>query len=134
MLNVSDSYAKTFQVTQEIVEEIARISGDKNPLHLDEEYAKTTTFGKCIAHGLFCVNAISMILVNYFPGKGTILISQQFEYKKPVFINDTIEVMVTVKEIVIDRSVYILSNVCTNQTGEIVLDGISKVKVINFQV
>lgn len=128
MLNIGDSYSGKFIATDEVIRDIARISGDQNPVHLDDSYAANTVFGKRIAHGLFCLNAISMILGNHFPGNGTILLSQTFDYKRPVYIGDEIEVTLTISEIVQEKSIYVLSAVCRNQLKKDVLCGISKVK------
>lgn len=67
MLKVGDSYAQSFTATDQTIRDIAKVSGDINPIHLDEAYASKSIFGRRIAHGLFCLNAISMILGNHFP-------------------------------------------------------------------
>lgn len=127
MLKVGDSYAQSFTATDQTIRDIAKVSGDINPIHLDEAYASKSIFGRQIAHGLFCLNAISMILGNHFPGMGTILLSQSFEYKAPVYIGDVITVEVTVTE-AMPKGVYLLSVVCQDQNRRKVLTGISKVK------
>lgn len=127
MLKVGDSYAQSFTATDQTIRDIAKVSGDINPIHLDEAYASKSIFGRRIAHGLFCLNAISMILGNHFPGMGTILLSQNFEYKAPVYIGDVITVEVTVTE-AMPKGVYLLSVVCQDQNRRKVLTGISKVK------
>ena len=127
MLKVGDSYAQSFTATDQTIRDIAKVSGDINPIHLDEAYASKSIFGRRIAHGLFCLNAISMILGNYFPGMGTILLSQSFEYRAPVYIGDVITVEVTVTE-AMPKGVYLLSVVCQDQNRRKVLTGISKVK------
>ena len=127
MLKVGDSYAQSFTATDQTIRDIAKVSGDINPIHLDEAYASKSIFGRRIAHGLFCLNAISMILGNHFPGMGTILLSQSFEYKAPVYIGDFITVEVTVTE-AMPKGVYLLSVVCQDQNRRKVLTGISKVK------
>lgn len=127
MLKVGDSYAQSFTATDQTIRDIAKVSGDINPIHLDEAYASKNIFGRRIAHGLFCLNAISMILGNHFPGMGTILLSQSFEYKAPVYIGDVITVEVTVTE-AMPKGVYLLSVVCQDQNRRKVLTGISKVK------
>ncbi len=127
MLKVGDSYAQSFTATDQTIRDIAKVSGDINPIHLDEAYASKSIFGRRIAHGLFCLNAISMILGNHFPGMGTILLSQSFEYKAPVYIGDVIIVEVTVTE-AMPKGVYLLSVVCQDQNRRKVLTGISKVK------
>lgn len=85
-------------------------------------------FGKRIAHGLFCINSISEAMGNHLPGNGAILLSQDFVYRKPVYIGDKIETTVKIDEIQKEKNTYILSVVCKNQAEETVLDGISKVK------
>ena len=127
MLKVGDSYAQSFTATDQTIRDIAKVSGDINPIHLDEAYASKSIFGRRIAHGLFCLNAISMILGNHFLGMGTILLSQSFEYKAPVYIGDVITVEVTVTE-AMPKGVYLLSVVCQDQNRRKVLTGISKVK------
>lgn len=123
MLKVGDSYAQSFTATDQTIRDIAKVSGDINPIHLDEAYASKSIFGRRIAHGLFCLNAISMILGNHFPGMGTILLSQSFEYKAPVYIGDVITVEVTVTE-AMPKGVYLLSVVCQDQNRRKVLTGI----------
>ncbi len=127
MLNVGSSFSKSVVAEDQTIRDIARLSGDINPIHLDDEYAKQTVFGRRIAHALFCQNIISMIIGNHPPGSGAILLSQNFRYRKPVYIDDTIETTVTVKDI-LDGDKYVLTTVCTNQKNEIVLDGESVIK------
>lgn len=127
MLDVGTSFSTSVVAEEQTIQEIARLSGDMNPIHLDEEYARQTVFGRRIAHALFCQNIISMIIGNHLPGWGAILLSQNFRYRKPVYIGDTIETTVTVKE-VLSPNKYVLNTVCKNQENEIVLDGESVIK------
>lgn len=126
MLKVGSSYTTVIIADEQIIRKIAEVSGDENPIHLDEVFKYNSKFGRRIAHGLFCINAISMIIGNHLPGKGSVLISQNFKYKKPVYIGDSTEVKVTVIEC-IPECRYILRTLCTNQMDEIVLDGESLV-------
>lgn len=127
MLETGSSYKKVIVADEETIQKIAEVSGDRNPIHLDEGYAKQSRFGRRIAHGLFCINAISMILGNYLPGRGTILLSQNFRYIQPVYIGDAIEVSVTVTDC-LPGDKYILRTLCKNEKGETVLDGETTVK------
>ena len=127
MLNVGSHFCKSVVAEEQIIQDIARLSGDTNPIHLDEEYAKQTIFGRRIAHALFCQNIISMIIGNHLPGNGAILLSQNFRYRKPVYIGDTVETTVTVEEVLAGNK-YVLSTICRNQDSEIVLDGESVIK------
>lgn len=127
MLKTGSSYSKVIVADEETIQRIAEVSGDRNPIHLDEDYARQSVFGRRIAHGLFCINAISMILGNDLPGEGTILLSQNFRYLQPVYLGDSIEVTVTVADC-LPKDKYMLRTVCTNEKGETVLDGESMVK------
>ena len=100
----------------------AGITGDLNPVHVDEEYAKKTKFKKRIAHGLLTASYICMPLGMYLPGLGTIQISQFLEFLKPVYIGDTITVNLEVTEI-LEKGRIKIRTLLKNQDGEIVLDG-----------
>jgi len=132
MLEIGSSYSETCVASEEVIQEIAKVSGDINPIHLDETYAKGSIFGRRIAHALFCQNIISMIIGNFLPGKGAVLISQTFKYHYPVYLGDKIEATVVVKEI-LPKGKYVLDTVCKNQTKAIVLTGVSIVKWENKQ-
>ena len=127
MLEIGQSVSKTIVASEQIVQDIARVSGDMNPIHLNDEYAKQSVFGKRIAHALFCHNIISMIIGNYLPGNGAILVSQSFNYRRPVYIGDAIETIVKIERILPGEK-YALSTICRNQKKEMVLDGESIVK------
>lgn len=127
MLKCGDCFSKTVTATEQCIQQIALVSGDVNPVHLDAEYAKRTIFGRKIAHGLFLINTISAIIGNDLPGNGSILMSQKFRYCKPVYIGDTIETKVIVAEI-LPKGKYLLHIVCKNQEDKIVLDGETLVK------
>ncbi len=99
-------------VSDEMVKEFARITGDDNPLHVDEEFAKKTQFGKRIAHGMLVASLISKVLGRDFPGAGTVYVSQFLKFRKPVYIGDTIKIHIEVKEKNQDkRRLLLLTNV-----------------------
>lgn len=125
---VGDRASLKVIATEQIVNDIARISGDVNPIHLDEEYAKHSIFKKRIAHALFCINTVSRILGTVLPGEGTILLSQEFKYLCPVYIGDSIEVSVVVTEIKREKNIYVLNIDCVNQENVVVMEGKSVVK------
>lgn len=101
----------------------AGISCDTNQLHLDEEYAKTTQFGKRIAHGMLPAGFISAVIGTKLPGPGTIYLGQTLKFRKPVFIGDTITAIVTVDDYNEERNIAYLDTVCENQEGELVIEG-----------
>lgn len=85
-------------VTAEMIETFAKISGDINPLHLDEAYAATTMFGERIAHGALTTSFISAVLGTKLPGIGAVFISQSTKFLAPVRVGDKVEAIVTVTE------------------------------------
>ena len=106
----------------------ARLSGDENPLHLCDVYAAETRFGQRIAHGLYTASLISAVLGTRLPGPGAIYISQTLNFRAPVKIDDTVDVTVTVTELVPEKFRARLRCECS-VGGEIVLDGEALVKV-----
>lgn len=123
MLKIGDtaSLSKTF--SDEDVRAFAAISGDKNPVHLDEEYAAKTQFKKRIAHGILTAGLISAILGTQLPGEGSIYLGQQLNFKAPVYLNDTITATVTVIKIHERKPIATLETVCKNEDGVVVLNG-----------
>jgi len=120
--------ALTVTITSEMVNDFAKLSGDLNPIHIDEEYAKQTIFGKRISHGMLVASLISNVIANKLPGPGTIYMSQDLSFRKPVFINDEVTAVVTVLEKKKEKPIYKLKTVCVNQNNEIVIDGESYVR------
>ena len=106
----------------------ARLSGDDNPLHLCDVYAAETRFGQRIAHGLYTASLISAVLGTRLPGPGAIYISQTLNFRAPVKIGDTVEVVVSVAELMPEKHRARLTCACS-VAGEVVLDGEAWVKV-----
>lgn len=128
-ISIGDKVSIKQVAASETVIALAEISGDKNPVHLDDEYAATTIFGRRIAHGLFCLGMISNLLGTQLPGKGTVLVSEQINYKKPVYIGDEIETTVEVVDIMPEKDKLNMSFSCVNQDGMVVLDGSTIVRI-----
>ncbi|HPG92144.1 MAG TPA: MaoC family dehydratase [Clostridia bacterium] len=117
---------KTF--TDEDVRTFAKISLDTNPLHLSDEYAKTTIFGQRIVHGMLTSSLISAVIANKLPGEGTIYLGQELRFMAPVLLNDTITAEITIEELREDKRIAKLNTVCTNQDGKQVITGTATVK------
>lgn len=100
----------------------AGVTGDFNPAHVNEEYARTTKFQKRIVHGMLTAGLVSGLLGTRLPGVGSIYLGQELRFTAPVFIGDTITARVEVAEIVDGKRVR-LKTTCTNQNGIQVLDG-----------
>ena len=121
------SISKT--ITDDDIQRFADASGDHNPLHLDDEFAKSTRFGRRIAHGMFSASLISAVLANELPGQGSIYLAQTLKFVAPVFPGNTITARVTVISIRDDKPVMKLETVCTNQHDEVVIKGEATVLV-----
>jgi acyl dehydratase len=110
-------------VTAADVEAFARVTGDTNPVHLDEAYAATTRFHHRIAHGMLAASYISALLGTEFPGPGTIYISQSLTFMRPVYLGDTLEVSAVVSKFRADKMILTLETAVVNQHGDKVVSG-----------
>jgi 3-hydroxybutyryl-CoA dehydratase len=128
-VHVGDQVTRTQTITDDMVRTFAELTGDTNPVHLDEEYAATTRFGRRIAHGMIAAGLISATLANDLPGPGTVYLGQDLKFRGPVFLDDTVLVKVEVVKVREDKPIVTLSTVCTNQDGAVVLDGEAVVMV-----
>lgn len=97
-LEVGMAYETHHKITEADIQAFADVSGDRNPLHMDEEFAKTTIFGQRIAHGALTASYISGILGNNLPGPGAIFIGLSMRFKRPVFIGSEVTVRAEVAE------------------------------------
>jgi 3-hydroxybutyryl-CoA dehydratase len=113
----------TRRVTAADVERFAEITGDKNPIHLQEEFATTTRFKRRIAHGLLTASYVSAVLGSQLPGPGTIYLSQSLTFKAPVYLDDEITARVTVLKYRADKQILTLRTECVNQDGVTVMEG-----------
>ena len=120
---VGDSAEITKTIEQSDINAFADVTGDHNPVHVDEEFAKTTRFGKRIAHGMLTASLISAVLANRLPGEGSVYLGQTLQFVAPVFPGDEITARVTVKEIREDKPIVKLETICVNQRDEIVIRG-----------
>lgn len=122
-LNPGDKASRTKTITDEVIQAYADLSGDHNPVHLDDEYATTTRFGRRIAHGMIAAGLISATLANDLPGPGSVYLSQSLKFKAPVYPGDEVTATVEVRTVRPDKPIVTLATVCTNQDGDVVLDG-----------
>ena len=123
MLSIGDSAEITKTIEQSDIDAFARVTGDHNPVHVDEEFARTTRFGRRIAHGMLTASLISAVLANKLPGEGSVYLGQTLRFVAPVFPGDEVTARVTVKEIREDKPIVKLETVCVNQRGEVVIRG-----------
>ncbi len=110
-------------ITEEDIQTFGNLSGDFNPLHFDEEWAKKTMFEGRIAHGILTAAFISTAIGMHLPGPGTIYMGQSMRFLVPVRIGDTITARVEVVKLNDEKHRVTLQTTCTNQDGKMVLDG-----------
>lgn len=112
-----------------MIDNFANLSGDFNPLHMDEKYTKTTQFGRRLCHGMLLAAFFSRLVGMYLPGKNALYFSQTVNFKSPCFIND----QVTVEGEILDKSmatrIITLKTTIYNQDGQCLVDGTAKVIV-----
>jgi acyl dehydratase len=128
-LKHGDTASFSKKITDTDIQQFADVSGDRNPLHLDDEFAKQTRFGRRIAHGMLGASLISAVLANELPGQGSIYLGQTLKFVAPVFPDDTLTAKVTVVSIREDKPIVKLETICTNQHGETIIRGEATVLV-----
>ena len=114
-------FAKT--VSESDIYLYAGVTGDFNPAHINEDYAKNTFFKTRIAHGMLSAGFISTVIGTKLPGTGSIYVKQDLRFLAPVRIGDTITARVEVMEIIAEKKRVRLKTTCINQEGTQVLDG-----------
>jgi 3-hydroxybutyryl-CoA dehydratase len=129
-IKIGDSFAKSRLVTDELIRAFAEVSGDFNPIHLDEDFAAGTRFGKRIAHGMLSGAFISAVLGYEFRERRIVYLSQTMRFISPVFIGDTVTTAATVKSIREDKGIVTLDTVCSNQDGRTVIEGEAVVMIL----
>ncbi|MCD6486599.1 MAG: MaoC family dehydratase [Syntrophobacterales bacterium] len=122
-LKVGDNAEFTKTVSETDIYLYAGVSGDFNPAHINEEYAKETFFKTRIAHGMLPAGFISAVIGTKLPGPGTIYLDQNLKFLAPVRIGDAITARVEVEEIMTEKNRVRLKTACINQDGTTVLEG-----------
>jgi 3-hydroxybutyryl-CoA dehydratase len=126
-IKIGDKVSIKKKFTKEDVESFALLTGDYNPLHFDEKYASLTIFKRPIVHGPLVVTMITTLFANNLPGPGTVFLSHDVKYLHPVFIDD--EIIGTVEIVDINEKNHIfVKTTCVNKNGDIILDGIARLK------
>lgn len=118
-----DGFSFERHISAEDVRQFAEIVGDLNPIHLDAEFAEKSFFKKRIVHGAFVAGLISKVLGMDFPGQGTVYISQNSVFKRPVHVDTTVKVEVKVTEVMNEKRRLVLETNVLNESGEICLTG-----------
>ncbi len=110
-------------ITTAMVDSFAELTGDKNPVHTDEEFAKNTRFGRRIAHGMLSVGIISAILGNDFPGPGSIYMRQEVKFLKPIFLEEEVKITIEILEKNEEKKRLLVRTTVEKSNGEKAVDG-----------
>jgi 3-hydroxybutyryl-CoA dehydratase len=119
-IGMSASYSQT--ITDADIKSFAGFSGDNNPVHMSDEYAAQSKFGKRIAHGLLSSSFFSALFGTRLPGPGCVYVSQSLNFKRPVYLGDTVCAKITVTEIDIAKRRVFFDTICS-VSGKIVISG-----------
>jgi 3-hydroxybutyryl-CoA dehydratase len=125
-LNVGDRAAAERLVSEADVVGFAQVSGDVNPVHLDEAYAATTPFKTRIAHGMLTASHVSALIANALPGPGSVYLSQSLAFKRPVRLGDNVVSEVEITALDAGKSHVVLTTRCL-VGGKVVLEGEARV-------
>ncbi len=122
MYEVGQSADMTKVITEEDILRFAEITGDRNPVHISEEFAAQTRFGERIAHGILTAGLVSAVIGMKLPGPGCLYISQTLSFLAPVKIGDEITARAEIMEVVSGKRLKLRTS-CVNQRKEVVLEG-----------
>jgi acyl dehydratase len=124
LIEAGDIYRHKFVYSQEQVNQFADVTGDKNPVHIDAEYAAKTMFGRTIMHGFLGGSVFSMIFGTLFPGEGTIYLEQNMKFKRPMIPGTEYEAVMTVKEVNREKnSAVVETNIIDIASGKPTVEG-----------
>jgi len=119
----------SIKITESMVEEFSKFSGDINPLHMDDEFANSSTFRKRIVHGMLLASFFSQLIGMRLPGKNALYFSQTLNFRSPCYIDDKIKVLGNVTEKSNSTKIITISTSILNGSGTCLIDGIAKVIV-----
>lgn len=118
------TYTHEFSFTQDDVIRFADVTGDKNPVHLDADYAAKTMFKKPIMHGFLGGSVFSKVFGTLFPGEGTIYLKQSMSFMRPMLVNTSYEVRMTVRDVNKEKHrANVETNIVDKATGDVVISG-----------
>ena len=129
-LFIGQTATKTKTFNTDDVLTFSELSTDKNPIHIDEDYAKNSAFKERIVHGFLVGSLISAVIANDLPGEGSVYLHQDMDFKKPVKHGDTITARVEIVNIRKDKSIITLKTECINLNGDIVISGQAVIKLL----
>ena len=117
------------KIDEFLLNDFAKISGDFNPLHMDDEYAKNTKFGKRVCHGMLLASFFSQLVGMKLPGKNSLYFSQTLNFRNPCFVDDEITIEGEIIEKKSNIKLISIKTIISNQEGKCLIDGVAKVIV-----
>jgi len=133
MISLNQVYTHEFQFSQEEVNRFAEVTGDKNPVHLNAEYAAGTMFKRPIMHGMLSASLFSKVFGTLFPGEGTIYLKQSLSFLKPMYVDTPYEAVFTVKEIIAAKNRAVVETVIREKNTQAICTS-GEATVMNVQV
>lgn len=130
-IKIGDTFSVSKEMTDELIRQFADVSGDYNPIHLDDAFAKSTRFGKRIAHGLLTASFISAVLGYKLNVRKIVYLGQTLKFKHPTFIGDTVTAKATVKSIREDKPIVTIETTCENQDGIMLVEGEATIMLLD---
>ena len=128
-ITIGEKRTFSIKITESMVNEFAKISGDYNPLHVNEQYAKSTKFGRRVCHGMLLASFFSKMVGMYIPGKNALYFSQTLNFRLPCFIDDEVKVEGEVLEKSTASRILTIKTTIYNRSEKCLVDGIAKVIV-----
>ena len=125
-IGMAETYSQI--ITENDINAFSNISGDKNPVHIDEDYAKNSRYKKKIAHGLLSASFFSALFGTKLPGTGCVYVSQSLNFKRPVYIGDEVTASITVTKIDTTRKRVFFTTICTVKK-KTVIDGEAEIYI-----
>jgi acyl dehydratase len=123
MLTNGQKYIHPFSFSQSEVIAFAKVTGDNNPVHLDDEFASQTVFKKKIIHGMLGASVLSKVFGTIFPGNGTIYLNQTLNFYKPMYVDEYYEAIFEVKDLIFEKQRAIITTTIVDIDNKIVLAG-----------
>jgi acyl dehydratase len=124
MITNGQVFKHSFSFTQQDVQKFAEVTGDKNPIHLNPEYAAHTIFRRPVMHGFLGSSIFSEVFGTLFPGEGTIYLKQSLAFLKPMYVNTSYEAIFTVKEVIKEKNRAVIdTTIVESESGEATIKG-----------
>jgi 3-hydroxybutyryl-CoA dehydratase len=128
-LAVGQTATLTKKITDAVVRQFAELSEDRNPVHLDDNYAATSFFKRRIAHGMIGASLVSAVIGMQLPGPGSIFVATEIKFRAPVYIDETVVVNVSIREMRADKMLVFLDAEVVKEDGSNAITGTATIKL-----